>query len=103
MNLFNVVIVPCFSNCISVFSRGDGGDFGTGGLEVPVENQLAPLCGSGNEGIPLRNKTCVVTEYRHYDGNTYLIGVDEKDERKHDFALIVDFIKGNRSSAFRWI
>lgn len=80
-----------------------GGCLCAGAIEIPIERQLAPFCEKGYQGSLAQKKKCIVTEYHHHDGNTYLVGVAEWDERQHEFGLMVEFIKGKHTSAFRWI
>jgi len=103
MSKKNTVIVVGKENHLSAYYRADGAEFKIGEYHFPLPKQLAPLCAWHHEGRPLLTQKHKVSEFTHTDGCVYLVGIEDGDNRGHDFAAIIDFINGHHEHDYRWM
>jgi len=102
MNFFNVAVVIGQGNYVGAYGYADDAELGEI-IYVPVHKQLAPLISRDKPGRPMRQDEYHISRYLHTDGNTYLIGTQCNDIRKHNFSDVIEFAKGKKMNGFRWM
>lgn len=99
----NIALVVDKDGYISAFSYADGRDMHIGAISVVKEKCLSPLVDHDNLGTQLPEETVRLREFRHVDGNTYLIGMRAGNTQDFDYAAVINFAKGDNSLPLRWL
>lgn len=96
-------IIVGANNYISAIGYVDERNMFAGAISVTQEKVLAPLAGSANSGQPLPEESVDIREFKHTDGNIYLVGVRPGARQDIDFESVIDFVKGDKSLPYRWM